>query len=192
MTDPYRAAREHDDRIASAEPEVVLDRPARERNASFVRLVCTVAIATAVGLALVPSGAMDFLVIGGAVIASTVGAARIRAKGRVVFRIDRDALVIVRAREEESVPLHTLDDVELETREVRKVGHDANPIMGLNFNQTVGPAVDLARVTLVVRKRAPLLVSDEWLSHTEASEAFRRLRLFLRARGWLPRGERGK
>ncbi len=190
MTDPYRAARDDEDRIAVAEPEVVVERSPRDARAAMVKMIAGIGAATVIALLVAHSVVLDCGVLCVAVVCSTIGAARIRARGRVVFRVESDALVMKTARDEESIALHTLDDIELETREVRKVGHDANPIMGLNFNQTVGPAVDVARIVLVQRKKPPLVVTEEWTSHTEATEAFRRLRLFLRARGWVPRSER--
>ncbi len=192
MNDPYRAPRESEERVHVAERELVIDSPSQSRRNALIRMIGAVSAISLGAIVLVHSTMLTVLVVTAAIAYSVWHASRIGARGRVVFRIEQDALVIVRAHTEDSIPLHTLDDVELETREVRKVGPDANPIAGLSFNQRVGPAVDVARVVIVQRKKPPVRLDDEWLAHGDASESFRKLRLFLRARGWLPRSERKK
>jgi hypothetical protein len=193
MTDPYRAPREDETKLAVAEREIVVDGSTSERRTAFARMIAFVGAATVAAIIIVHDAAWAAVVIGASVVVSVWWASRIGARGRVVFSIEQDALVMRRARTSElSIPLHVLDDVELETREIRKVGPDANPIAGLSFNQHVAPAVDVARVVIVRRKESPLRVGEDWISHTEASESFRKLRLFLRSRGWIPRSERRK
>lgn len=192
MTDPYRAPQDDEARMLVAERELVIDTPSQSRRNAFMRMIAAVCAVSAAAIVLVHNAMLALVVVGVAIVYSVWHAARIGARGRIVFRIAQDALVVVRAHSEESIPLHTLDDVELETREVRKVGPDANPIAGLSFNQRVGPAVDVARVVIMRRKQPPMRLGDEWIAHGDATESFRKLRLFLRARGWLPRSERKK
>ena len=124
MTDPYRAPREDKTKLAVAEREIVVDGSTSERRTAFARMIAFVGAATVAAIIIVHDAAWAAVVIGASVVVSVWWASRIGARGRVVFSIEQDALVMRRARTSElSIPLHVLDDVEgLETREIPEVG----------------------------------------------------------------------
>ncbi len=193
---PYRSELGEEERPLVAQTELRLEGSAVERKSAIVRLLVGAGIAVAIG-----AFALLLMRLEAAVSVLFVAAlayvgwrwVRLRKETEVVLRIEDDTLVIQRFRAAPvRVALRALDDVEIESKEVQKVGHDSNPIYGLSFNRHVAPAVDVARVALVRAGDLPLRLGDEWVSHGETSEDFRKVRLFLRSRGWIPLSERAK
>lgn len=191
---PYRGELGEEERPLVAQTELRLEGSATERKSAVVRLLVGSGIAVAVG-----AFALVLMGLGAAVTALFVVALgyvawrwlRLRKETEVILRIDDDALVIQRFRAPKiTVPLVALADVEIESKEVQKVGHDSNPIYGLSFNRHVAPAVDVARVAIVREGEPPIRIGDDYTPHGETTEDFRKVRLFLRSRGWVPAAER--
>lgn len=191
---PYRAELGEEERPLVAQTELRLEGSAVERKSATVRLLVGAGIAVTIGafalllMRLEAAASVLFVV---ALVYVGWRWMRLRKETEVVLRIEDDALVIQRFRAPSiKVALIALDDVEIESKEVQKVGHDSNPIYGLSFNRHVAPAVDVARVAIMRDGDLPLRLGDEWASHGETSEDFRKVRLFLRSRGWVPISER--
>lgn len=89
------------------------------------------------------------------------------------------------------VRLTDLHDVTLDTKSIRKVepGRDVIPAVQFIASQ-IGPEIDVARIVLEVEGRLPIRLTEAFLSHTESVEWIAKIRLFLRAHGWVPADER--
>jgi hypothetical protein len=81
--------------------------------------------------------------------------------------------------------------VTLDTKSIRKVepGRDVIPAVQFITSQ-VGPEIDVARIVLDVADHTPVRLTDAFLPHTDSVEWIARIRVFLRAHGWVPEDER--
>ena len=89
-------------------------------------------------------------------------------------------------------PLEDLLDVYLDTRTIQRVQENTSSggFPELRFiNSTVGAEVDIARVALELKDET-LFLTEEQVSHLDASEWSNKIRRFLRRNGWLPEDER--
>jgi len=97
-----------------------------------------------------------------------------------------------RLRELAHLPLKALLDVELDTKTIRRVEDNRNgavlPQLSLFYAQ-VGSESDVSRIVLVTRDQE-IPLTDEYLSSSYTTEAFGKMRQFLRSQGWLPKSER--
>lgn len=111
-----------------------------------------------------------------------------------VVRIERGVLAVSSSRSKTtrfSVELAQLDNVLLDSRTIQRVteGDSAIPAMRL-LDSKVGPDVDVTRIALIAADGRRCLLTDEHMPYTETSEAFGKLRVFLRKHGWVPADER--
>ncbi len=89
-----------------------------------------------------------------------------------------------------SFELRELLEVYLDTKTIRRVQESPGPVPDLRFiDATVGGEQDTSRIALELAHET-LFLTDEHLSHLDASEWFGKLRRFLRKHGWLPEDER--
>ncbi len=98
-----------------------------------------------------------------------------------------------RARSAEllNVPLDALLEVSLDTKTIQRVQENVSSgIPDLRFvDSRVGPEIDTSRIELVLGKHS-IFLTDEYLSSTDATDWFGKIRRFLRKNGWVPRDER--
>jgi hypothetical protein len=81
-------------------------------------------------------------------------------------------------------------DVVLDTKTVRKVVDGNSMLAAVRFTDSkIAPEIDMSRIVLTSGDERYLL-SDHFLSHTEAVDSFGKIRVFLRKNGWLPADER--
>lgn len=186
MGEPYR-----DHALARAPVELEF-APAElaATNSSHVAAVQFVAPAFATALVV---GLLTnvWLALLGGVVAFVASRVLGRRRRPITFRVEAGRLWIGRGK---AVLFRgTLDDlldVELATRTIKLVREGSSLVPATRFtNLEVGPALDRSRLFVVLcDQRIPL--SDDELSHTEATEWAGRLRVFLRKQGWLPLDER--
>jgi hypothetical protein len=112
--------------------------------------------------------------------------------GVVVLRVEGGELRILSGNKKKERARFALDDVEVEldTKTIQKVqeGGSAIPVMRV-LDTTVGPEIDTARI-VVVAKGKRVLLTEDFVTHMDASEWFGKIRVFLRKSGWLPADER--
>lgn len=111
-----------------------------------------------------------------------------------VLRIERGVLAVSSSRSKTtrfSIELADLDNVLLDSKTIQRVteGDSAIPAMRL-LDSKVGPDVDVTRIALIAADGRRCLLTDEHMPYTETSEAFGKLRVFLRKHGWVPADER--
>lgn len=95
-----------------------------------------------------------------------------------------------------ATPLGDLLDVQLDTKEVRRLQEGTNTVTGVRYedNRSV-TSTEHGRLLLVARradgtKAAPFPLLTEYVAHMEASEWLGKVRVFLRKQGWVPADER--
>ena len=112
--------------------------------------------------------------------------------GGVVLRVEDRELRILSANKKKEKARFRLDDVdvEMDTKTIQKVQEGGSAIPAMRFiDATVGPELDTARIVVIGRgERVPL--TEDYLTHMDASEWFGKIRVFLRKSGWLPVDER--
>lgn len=113
--------------------------------------------------------------------------------GAVRFRVEHGRLDVSRVAGHEKlvdVPLEAVEDVTLDTKTVQTSLEGGSMVAAVRVSDRIaGPEVDKARILLVTAGGAVRL-SEEFGSHTAASEALGRIRGFLRKHGWVPADER--
>ena len=84
-------------------------------------------------------------------------------------------------------------DVKIDTATYYSGPAAVNTSMGFGVHATnTGGSVDESRIALVLREReAPLYLTSDRTSHSEATEWLATIRRFLRTQGWIPLEERG-
>jgi hypothetical protein len=135
-------------------------------------------------------------------IAGLVGSAGVvvwtwRARKRVggaILRVDGDVLTVTigdRHTSYESLELSDLADVTLNLKTIERVidGDSAIPAMRL-VSPKVAPKLDAAQVVLVDASGREVLLAEDYLPHFEATDWMGKIRVFLRAHGWVPEDER--
>lgn len=117
---------------------------------------------------------------------------RMKNRPRATFRVEGELLLLsgpafpVPRR----VELRFLEQVYLDTKTIQRLREAPNPVPQLRFlNQSVGGEQDVARIALEFPNDTVFL-TEERLSHLEASEGFSKIRRFLRKNGWIPIDER--
>jgi hypothetical protein len=91
------------------------------------------------------------------------------------------------------VALDDVYDVRLDTKTIHKPQRATRPGIVVPGQISGSLEVDVSRITLVLAPSVPPIeLTDEFASHSETVEHISKLKTFLRARGWLPRDERGE
>lgn len=113
---------------------------------------------------------------------------------RKTLRVEDGDLVLYAGKSKKPtlrVRIADLDDVELDTKTVQHAveGDSAIPAMRL-VEMKQGLEIDVTRIALVMADGERVYLSKDRLGHTETTEAFGKLRVFLRKHGWLPASER--
>lgn len=117
-----------------------------------------------------------------------------RRPGALVLRVEGGDLVVERGPGAEAlrVPVASIRDVEVESKAIRRVTY--HQAVGAPLPSTnVSGEVDVGRVVLVREGAgAPARLTESYASYSECMLRFGKVRVFLRAHGWLPEGERGR
>lgn len=99
------------------------------------------------------------------------------------------------------IEAHGAPRVTLPLGDVREVEMDSKAIQRVTYHQNVGAAlpstnvsgdVDVSRIVFVKEDGARVWLTDSYASYSECLERFGKVRVFLRAHGWLPHDEREK
>lgn len=193
LKDAYRSPQSLDGPRVRAESELRYF-PERPRMRSSIALYGVFAplfaFATVAGLS--GSAGLGLLALAATVGWFTWKRRRDKLVPRAVLTIDGASLVL--SGEAFAPPvtlrLEELLEVYLDTTTIQRVQENAGPVPDLRFlNATVGGAQDLARIGLELENET-LFLTDERVSHLDATEWFRKLRRFLRQHGWVPEDER--
>jgi hypothetical protein len=114
-----------------------------------------------------------------------------RARG-VRLRVEHGTLLLPRSRSVPPirVPLDELANVEMAHKSIRRLVLE-QPVGAPMITTTLSPSVEVARVVFLFGDgpRSANL-TETYASHSHTVECLRRIRVFLRAHGWLPRDER--
>jgi hypothetical protein len=117
-----------------------------------------------------------------------------RKKGGAILRIEaREVVVLTRdgSKERTRASLSNLLDVSLDTKTIRMVEEGGSAIPAMRFaDSRVGPELDKARIVLTFEGGRRLPLTDEHGAHMETTEQLGKMRVFLRAHGWIPEDER--
>jgi len=114
--------------------------------------------------------------------------------GGVVLRVDDGQLYVLSANRKVEKERFALDDVDvvLDTKTIQKVQEGGSAIPAMRFiDATVGPELDTARIVVVATSgRRRLALTEDYVTHMDATEWFGKIRVFLRKSGWIPADER--
>jgi hypothetical protein len=167
---------------------------ASRRGSSVVVMFQLFSVPLIVGLILSQVGG-GTLALAGMVVAAGIAIwwwKRAPHAGGVVLRVEGNELRVLSANRKVEKERFALDDVdvELDTKTIQKVQEGGSAIPAMRFiDATVGPDLDTARIVVVGnRRRLPL--TDDYVSHMDATEWFGKIRVFLRKSGWIPADER--
>jgi hypothetical protein len=120
--------------------------------------------------------------------------ARRRMSG-VVLRVRGGTMLIYPWRGAKKPAVITLDDlydVRLDTKVIHRAQRETRPGVFAPGGYSGSLAVDVARITLVCAPTvSPIELTRAYASHSEVVERIAKMKTFLRARGWLPKDERG-
>jgi hypothetical protein len=119
---------------------------------------------------------------------------RRQAGGGVVLHVE-NGLLEVRTRRggvQARVRLADLSDVALDTKSERLMHEGGSAIPAIAFAESrAGDTIERARIVLFrSASPAPIPLSEERGSHSEATEELGKIRVFLRKHGWVPAAER--
>lgn len=136
--------------------------------------------------------------IGIGVVVGTVSAMAWRRRTDAMgisLRVDGGKLAVRRGRSGQrlaNAPLEDLLDVKIDTATYYSGPAVVTTSMGFGVHATnTGGSVDESRIALVLRERdAPLYLTSDRTSHSEATEWLATIRRFLRTQGWIPLEER--
>lgn len=112
---------------------------------------------------------------------------------RKVVRVERGEVGLYEGKSTKPtlrVPLAELADVELDTKTIEHAVEGDSAIPAMRLIEMKGLEVDVTRIALVTADGTRHFLSEDRLGHTETTEAFGKLRVFLRKHGWLPQSER--
>ena len=114
--------------------------------------------------------------------------------GGVVLRVEDGQLSVLSANRKVEKERFALDDVDvvLDTKTIQKVQEGGSAIPAMRFiDATVGPELDTARIVIVSTSgRRRLTLTEDYVTHMDATEWFGKIRVFLRKSGWIPADER--
>jgi hypothetical protein len=197
LTSPYREVeKEKPEEPKSGElvyrPAERVDRMAAG-NSGFHLVAIPTAVAVVVGLFL-PIEAAVFAFLAG--IGGVVWWNRQRPKNVVVLRVAGGELSVFPMgveRDAFRVRLVDLEDVVLETKSVERVmdvGSNAVNIGTGALAPNIGPPTETKRIVLEPSGKSSHVLTKEFFGHTETTEWFAKVRVFLRNAGWTPLSER--
>jgi len=167
---------------------------ASRRGSSAVVMFQLFSAPLVVGLILSQIGG-GTLALGGMIVAGGVAIwwwKRAPHAGGVVLRVEGNELSVLSANRKIEKERFALDDVDvvLDTKTIQKVQEGGSAIPAMRFiDATVGPELDTARI-VVVGKRRRLALTEDYVTHMDATEWFGKIRVFLRKNGWIPADER--
>ena len=137
------------------------------------------------------------LALGGMIVAATVAIwwwKRAPHAGGVVLRVEGNELKVLSANRKVEKERFALDDVDvvLDTKTIQKVQEGGSAIPAMRFiDATVGPELDTARIVVVATSgRRRIALTEDYVTHMDATEWFGKIRVFLRKNGWIPADER--
>jgi hypothetical protein len=114
--------------------------------------------------------------------------------GGVVLRVEDGHLYVLSANRKVEKERFALDEVDvvLDTKTIQKVQEGGSAIPAMRFiDATVGPELDTARIVVVATSsRRRLALTEDYVTHMDATEWFGKIRVFLRKSGWIPADER--
>jgi hypothetical protein len=114
----------------------------------------------------------------------------------VVLRVKHGELDVIASQPAARlhVPLGRIANVSLDTKTIRKVQEGNAVTPALRFlDSKVGPEVDVARIAFDVDGYSqPVNLSEAYFAHMDSIEWLGKIRVFLRAQGWVPQDERGE
>lgn len=113
-------------------------------------------------------------------------------RGSVTLGVDAGDLLLVdrQAVLPRRVALAKVREVEIESKAIRRVTY-AQQVGEAIPSTHVSGDVDVARIVLVVEgEPRPLRLTESYESYSNCAECFGKVRVFLRAHGWLPENER--
>lgn len=171
--------------------EPMAEDRARGRGIAAFQLVAISAIAGAALAVFVTPWAGLVGMIGMAIAVGDFAFGR-RRGARISLRVAAGRVRVERVTETVGeFSLEELEDVTLDVREIQRVEEGASAIPAMRvLDARVSEPVDRARIVLVARGRPPLVLSDDYLAHMEATEGMGKIRVFLRKQGWVPLDER--
>lgn len=117
-----------------------------------------------------------------------------RGPPTVTLRVDADKLLIEADAKAAPVyvALEALRNVEVESKAIRRASYRQDVGAPLPTTSVSGD-VDVARIVFVLEGgAAPVRLTETYASYSECMTRFGKVRVFLRAHGWLPDDERPK
>lgn len=113
----------------------------------------------------------------------------------ISLRVHGERVAVRRGRRGQRLadePLEHLLDVKIDTATYYSAPANVSASPGFGMNTNTGGSVDQSRLALVFEARdAPLYLTSDRTSNTEATEWLTTIRRFLRKNGWIPHEERG-
>ncbi|WP_394824843.1 hypothetical protein [Pendulispora albinea] len=111
---------------------------------------------------------------------------------QVVLRVEHGRVEVCANGSKAWIRLDDLMDVTLDTKTIQRVQDGGSAIPAVRFIESqVGPEIETARVVLVARDQpCSVWLTEEYISHLDATEWFGKIRVFLRKHGWVPEDER--
>lgn len=173
----------------TAPQELAIELPGATQRLSTLRFYfsCFVGLVFSWGLAR-ETPTLGLLAAVATVVGNVMHARRERVPPTVSLRVVGDELLINAAPGQPvRIKLDELRDVEMEGKDIRR--RSEREAVGPTIPTTVSEYGDVARVVFVTTG-ARVNLTETWAAHPECSERFRKVRLFLRAHGWLPASER--
>ncbi len=169
---------------------------ASRRGSSVVVMFQLFSAPLVVGLILSQIGG-GTLALGGMIVAAAVAIwwwKRAPHAGGVVLRVEGNELKVLSANRKVEKERFALDDVDvvLDTKTIQKVQEGGSAIPAMRFiDATVGPELDTARIVVVATSgRRRIALTEDYVTHMDATEWFGKIRVFLRKNGWIPADER--
>jgi hypothetical protein len=120
---------------------------------------------------------------------------RQRNGSRILLSVADGRLYVRRKGEKtpKDLALSEVSEVSLDSKSTSKNmtmarADGVNSVFGMGSSHNID--VDVSRIEIVPSKGEPILLDEDYISGTLATDAMRRVRLFLRAHGWKPEDER--
>lgn len=169
--------------------ELTIELPGAAHRLSAMRLYFGLACGLMAAAFMAEESPEAAVVTGAFVVAScALHYRRTRAPPTVRLRVEGDELRVEGARAAPlRVPLDALREVEMEGKDIRRRSEREGA--GPTIPTTVSEYGDVTRVVFV-SDGARVRLTESYATYSECTEQFRKVRVFLRAHGWLPASER--